>query len=117
MKSIDQSPTKNEVVKETLDIALKVMDEVEQTFIEVTYDLNIAYLAMKIQHTWYLKYAKIFIHLGLFHVEMAYFHAVGKCIDYCGVTNIVVDSKLLANGSANGFILGKHYSLDAHDQN
>lgn len=41
---------------------------------------------------------------------MAYFKAIGKVINDCGLTNILVESNLLANGSLTGFIDGKHFN-------
>ena len=41
---------------------------------------------------------------------MSYFKAVGKFIDNCGITNIMVNTEMLANGSVNGFIAGKHFN-------
>ena len=38
---------------------------------------------------------------------MAYFKSVGKFIDGCGLTQIMVESELLASGSVNGFISDK----------
>jgi len=48
----------------------------------------------------------LFIHLGGFHVMMAYFKAIEKFIDNCGLPNIMVDTELLANESINSFITG-----------
>lgn len=52
----------------------------------------------------------LFIHLGPFHIMMAYFKAVGKIIIDCGLSNIMVQSNLLASGSVNGFLEGKHFN-------
>lgn len=41
---------------------------------------------------------------------MAYFKAVGKVISDCGLSNVKVESSLLANGSVNGFLDGKHFN-------
>jgi len=41
---------------------------------------------------------------------MAYFKTIGKFIDECGITYIMVESELLASGSVNGFITGKHFN-------
>lgn len=41
---------------------------------------------------------------------MAYFKAIGKVVSDCGLTNIMVESSLLANGSVNGFLDGKHFN-------
>lgn len=48
--------------------------------------------------------------MGGFHSEAAYFKAIGKFIDGCGLTHMMVESKLLAPGSVNGFITGKHFN-------
>ena len=41
---------------------------------------------------------------------MAFFKAVGKFIDNSGITNVMINSDLLASGSINGFIEGKHFN-------
>jgi hypothetical protein len=41
---------------------------------------------------------------------MAYFKAIGKLIDSCGITNIMVNADILASGSINSFITGKHFN-------
>ena len=41
---------------------------------------------------------------------MAFFKAVGKFIKNCGITNIMVDTEMLASSSVNGFITGKHFN-------
>ena len=41
---------------------------------------------------------------------MGYFKAIGKVISDCGLTNIMVDSNLLANDSLNGFLNRKHFN-------
>lgn len=41
---------------------------------------------------------------------MAYFKAVGKFIDNCGLMNVMVNSQMLANGSVKSYIAGKHFN-------
>lgn len=48
--------------------------------------------------------------MGPLHIMMAYFKAVGKIIIDCGLSNIMVQSNLLASGSVNGFLEGKHFN-------
>lgn len=80
----------------------------------MTYDLAIAKIALKLQatvkHEGILKYLKLFIHLGTFHVMLSYFKAIGKMIDGCGLLTIMVESELLASGSVPSFIEGKHFN-------
>lgn len=40
---------------------------------------------------------------------IAYFKAVGKFIDNCGLTIIMVNVEMIANESTNGFITGKYF--------
>ena len=48
--------------------------------------------------------------LGPFHIEMAFFKAIGKLIDESGGPNMLTDSGVLAPGSLNGFLTGKHFN-------
>lgn len=80
----------------------------------VTYDLAITKVALQIQTTEQPKYDNIFINLGAFNIFMAYFKIVWKCIDEYGFTYIMVESELLASGSVNGFITGKHFNRILH---
>lgn len=107
---INASPTSTSVVLEIMKQSQQIAEEVKQTNIQVTYDLAIAKVALQIQSTEKPKFDNLFIHLGPFHIMMAYFKAVGKAISDCGLTNVMVESSLLANGSVNGFLDSKHFN-------
>lgn len=107
---INLSPTNRSAVVETLRRSKKLAEECGQTYMQVTYDLAIAKPAWQIQFAEKPKYDNIFVHLGSFHIMLSYFKAIGKFIDNCGVTNIMVDTGLLANGSVNGFLTGTHFN-------
>ncbi|GFY66448.1 hypothetical protein TNIN_419541 [Trichonephila inaurata madagascariensis] len=96
---INDSPTNKSVVLETMKQSKKICEEVKQSSIQVTYDLAIAKVALQIQATKTPDFDNLFIHLGAFHIMMAYFKAVGKVIIDCCLTNIRVLSNLLAYGS------------------
>lgn len=102
LKPLNKSPTDKSVIQHTLDLCLQVREELNQDYIEVTYDLNIACEALRIQLHNKEKYKLIFIHLGFFHVGMAFHHAIGKLIDESGLSTIMVESQLIAPGSING---------------
>lgn len=38
-----------------------------------------------------------------------FFYAIGIFINDCGLTNIFSEVEILASGSVNGFVAGKHY--------
>ena len=52
---------------------------------------------------------KIFISLGSFHLEMAFFSALGKIIEESGGPHVLDECKVLAKGSINSFLRGKSY--------
>ena len=90
--------------------ALKIAEECRQENIIVTYDLAIAKMAMQIQLIEKPKFDALFINLGAFHIEMAFFKALGKYIDSSGIVDVLVQSEAIAEGSRNGFIDGKHFN-------
>lgn len=109
LTQINNSPTDPAVIKETMRRSLKIASECGKSFMNVTYDLAIAKIALKIQSA-EVEFKPLFIHLGSFHTMMSYFKAIGKFIDGCGVKNMLVDSGILANGSINSFLSGKHFN-------
>lgn len=110
LTTINESPTSDKVVLETLKQCQRAAEECGERYMQVTYDLGIANKALKIESDKRPLFDNLFIHIGPFHIMMAYFKAIGKFIDNCGLTNIIVDTELLASGSVNGFITGKHFN-------
>ncbi|GFY36060.1 uncharacterized protein TNCV_4844321 [Trichonephila clavipes] len=107
---INESPTSNAVVLATMQQCMSVLQELSQEYMQVTYDLAIAKIALQIQATENNTFQKLFIHLGAFHIMMSYFKAIGKVINDCGLTTIMVESEMLASGSVSSFIEGKHFN-------
>lgn len=70
---INESPTNNAVVLETMVQSQKIAEELGQTYMQVTYDLAVAKPAWQIQSMEKPRFDNLFIHTGDFHVEMAYF--------------------------------------------
>ena len=52
---------------------------------------------------------KLHIMLGNFHIELAYYGALGAFVDGSGITALLNDSEVLAEGSVLGFLKGKFY--------
>ncbi|KAK4886112.1 hypothetical protein RN001_002383 [Aquatica leii] len=110
LTQINLSPTNVSVVAYTMEQAQNVGKECGQTYVQVTYGLPIAKIALKIQATEGLKLSNLFIHLGWFHFMMVFFKAVGTFINECGLSHMMIESKIIASGSANGIIEGKHFN-------
>lgn len=88
----------------------KIATELGQSHIDVTYDLAIAKVAMQIQATEKPRLDNLFIHLGAFHMMLAYFNRIGKYITDCGLMDVAVESDIIAGGSVNSFLSGKHFN-------
>ena len=65
--------TSTSVVAETMRRSVRIASEGQKENISVMYDLAIAKLAMQIQAEEKPTFDKIFISLGSFHLEMAFF--------------------------------------------
>ena len=48
--------------------------------------------------------------LGNFHIEIAFFGALGTFIDESGTDHLLVESGILASGSLMGFLRGSFYN-------
>lgn len=73
LPNMNMSPTSDSVVLKTLEIAQNIAKECKQRNIIVTFDLAIACKAFKIQATMSPKFDNLFINMGAFHTEMAFF--------------------------------------------
>ena len=97
MTTINASPKNESVVIETMNQVLQVGNECGQEFMQVTYNLAIAKVALQIQSVERQRLNRLFIHFGTFHIDLA--KAVGKFIENSGVTNIMIDCEILAGGA------------------
>lgn len=93
-----------------MTLSQKIADYCQQPQIIVSYDLAIAKIALLLQLTESPKFDNLFINLGGFYIQMAFFKAIGKYIESSGITDISVDSQVLAAGSVNSFITAKHFN-------
>ncbi|CAH2102424.1 unnamed protein product [Euphydryas editha] len=94
---INASPTAHPVVLKTMEQCIKILEEVNQPYLQVTYDLAIAKIAFQIKAT-------------ETSPKFSNFKAIGKFIDGCGLSTIMVENELLASGSVASFIDGKHFN-------
>ena len=110
MDPISLPPTRNDVVCETMVRSLRVSEEMKQKYAIVTYDLAVALKAYSIQAVQTPKFDNLIILLGNFHIELAFFGAVGTFIADFGAEHLLTESGVLAEGSLNGFLKGKFYN-------
>jgi len=110
MKNICLPPTRLDVVAQTLKQSQRVAEECHQDYVIVTYDLAVAKLAMQVQLAETPLYDNVFVCFGAFHILLAYFACLGHLLDGSGGPDILTESEVLAGGSLNGFLSGKHYN-------
>ena len=112
MENLNLPPTRLDVVAETLNISQRAANECGERYMYVVvhYDLAITKPAMQIQVTESPKYDNIFISFVPFHICMAYFAVLGHMVDASGGPEVLTESDVLAPGSLNGFLAGKHYN-------
>jgi len=91
-------------------VSQEVANECRERYALVHYDLAIAKPALQIQEQESPKYDNVFICFGAFHMQMAYFGAIGYILEESGGPQILIDTGVLAPGSLNGFISGKHFN-------
>lgn len=110
MPNLNKPITSLSAVQETLRITQRCARECEQQYGIVTYDLAVAKPAVQIQTTDQPKFDDIFIMYGPFHIQMCLFKAIGKLISDSGGLEILNECGILATGSMNGVISGKHFN-------
>ena len=67
-------------------------------------------IAFQIQAEEKPHFNRIFVSLGSFHIEMAFFAAIGKIIAESVGPHVLHECKVLANGSLQSLYRGKHYN-------
>ena len=110
MPNLKEPITSLSVVRQTLLTTQKCAEECHQDYGVVTYDLNAAKPAMQIQATESPRFDTIFIMMGAFHIEMAFFKAIGKLVAESGGMAVLTETEVIAPGSLNGLVSGKHFN-------
>ena len=110
MDCIPAPITENVVVRKTLELSQEVANKMGQPFAVTSYDLAVASKAYQIQAIEAPYFDDVFVLMGAFHMEIAFFGAVGTFIEDSGIENILTNAGILAGGSVVGFLKGKHYN-------
>ena len=110
MKNIPEPPTNKYVIVQTLKVTQACTAELGQRYGVLTYDLDVAMNALKIQSTESPTFDDVFILFGVFHISICLFRAIGKLISESGGPQLLVDADVLASGSVRGFIECTNYN-------
>ena len=91
MDPISLPPTKNDVVCETMTRSIQVSKEMKEKYATVTYDLAVSLKTYCIQAVQTPRFDNLIILLGNFHIELAFFGAVGTYIAHSGVEHLLTE--------------------------
>ena len=105
MDNYSLPPTRLDVVTQTMRTSQKVAAECGETYAIVHYDLAVAKLALSIQAEESSVYENVCVCFGVFHVQMAYFPAIGTLLADFGGPQVLTDVGVLASGSLDGFFI------------
>ena len=110
MDPISQPPTRNDVVQRTMVHSIRVTEETNQGYSVVTYDLAVALNAYSNQALQTPTFDGLLVLRGNFHLELAYFGAVGTFLADSGVEYLFTEAGVLTEGSLAGVIKRKFYN-------
>ncbi|ESP01341.1 hypothetical protein LOTGIDRAFT_157520 [Lottia gigantea] len=85
-------------------------DKLQLKTITVVFDLTIYAKAQEIQWTNDIFRNRLVIRLGEFHTCMSFLSIIGKRFQDAGLNDILVEAEIIASGSVNAVMEGKHYN-------
>ena len=100
---IHQPITDYKTVQECLKIAEDATKEVGQEYIVITFDLGVCMKACPLVWNNPYRYNKYILLIGTFHV-------IGKKMNSCGFSDVMLEDELVKSGTVHGVMGGKNYS-------
>ena len=92
-----------------LQRALSCAEEIGESHAIMSYDLAVATKAYSIQALESISFDNVLILVGNFYLKKAYFGALGTFINETGISDILIQAGILAEGSLMALIKGKYY--------
>ena len=100
----------NSTVQYILKQSLAASHEVGQEYAIVTFDLAVAKKAYALVWQYYEKFSKVILRMGVFHTICSLFGTLGKMTKGSGLSEIIIESGICANGSLDRVMNGKHFN-------
>ena len=107
---IDASPTEMDTVLTILQRSVQIADKLNLETIVVVFDQAIYSKAQIIRWSNAQFMKRLVVRLGAFHTAMSFLGCIGKRFRDAGLQDILIESEVVAIGSINGVISGKHYN-------
>ena len=107
---IDGSPTEMNTVLTILQRSVQIADKLNLETVVLVMDQAIYCKAQIIRwrNAQFMK--RLVIRLGAFHTAMSFLGCIGKRFRDAGLQDILIESEVVAAGSVNGVLNGKHYN-------
>ena len=97
-------------MKECLRIAEEATHEMGQEYTITTFNLGVCMKTYPLIWKEPEMYQKHVILIGTFHLICPYFHMIGKKMDSCGLSDVLLEAGLVGSGTVYGVFSGKNYS-------
>ena len=110
LPAIDASPTLMDTINTILVKSVKICTLLQQESIVIVCDQAIYSKAQQIRWKDDHLMARTVIRMGEFHTSMNFLASLGKRFRDAGLQDIIIESGLVAEGSANGVLCGRQYN-------
>ena len=107
---IEASPTELPTVFNILKKSTQMADQLGQKDVSVVFDQAIYAKALEIQWQNQEEFKRIVVRIGAFHTICAFMAAIGKRFGDAGLSDILIESGIVASGSVSGVLEGRHYN-------
>lgn len=107
---IEASPTELPTVYTVLQRSLDMADQLDQEDVIVVFDQAIYAKALEIMWQNEQRFRRLVIRMGAFHITCAYLAAIGKRFGDAGLSDVLIESGVVATGSVAGVLEGRHYN-------
>eukprot|EP00057_Strongylocentrotus_purpuratus_P028770 XP_011683244.1 PREDICTED: uncharacterized protein LOC105447183 [Strongylocentrotus purpuratus] len=107
---IDASPTETNAVNTILHRSIEIADSLKLGSVVVVVDQAIYAKAQSVRWQTPLFRDRIVLRLGAFHTAMTFLACIGTRFRDAGLEDILIESEVLAAGSVNGVMNGRHYN-------
>ena len=116
LTSIDLTATEMSTVITVLDRCMKIKEQLRLKYIVCVFDRAIYCKAMGLKWRYPDNYKDCIVMLGIFHMIMMYLGIIGKKFSDAGLKDFVVQSDVVATGSADKALSGKMYNRSVRAQ-
>ena len=107
---IDASPTEMSTVLTILQRSVEIANKLHLETLVIVVDQAIYSKLQLIRWRNAVFMQRLVIRLGAFHTAMSLIGCIGKRFRDGGLEDVLIESEVVASGSVNGVISGKHYN-------